>query len=186
VQIVITIVIIILVSLSVISFGGIIFEDDSIRNFSGFFYKYGFRVYKKIIPVGDFNILPVEKHVITKDEGVFHFTDEGIIYFRSSESKFRMFRFRTPLAFKAMGSIKDVSSIEITARLPLFFSILSISWILLGIILSTLFGMAALFFALFPLCMFLISYPVEKNRMEKMVTELKEIFAEHSQRPVNF
>jgi hypothetical protein len=175
-----------LVSSIVISFGGIIFEDNSIRNFSGFFYKYGFRVYKKIIPVGDFNILPGEKHVITKEEGVFHFTDEGIIYFRSGKSKFRMFRFHTPLAFKAMGSINNVNSIEISARLPLFFSILSVSLVLLGIILSPLFGMTALFFALFPFAIFLISYPVEKNRMEKMVIELKEILAEHSQRPVNF
>jgi len=175
--------IIILVLTIVVSFFGLIFEDNSIRNFSGYFYKYGFLIYKKVIPAGNFNIFPEEEHVITKEEGVFHFTDEGIIYFRSSESKFRMFRIHTPLAFKATGLIKEVNSIEITARLPLFYSILAVSWTLLGLILIRFVGIPGLFFALFPLAMFLLSYSVEKNRMEKMITELKEILATYSHRP---
>jgi hypothetical protein len=176
-QIAIVIIVIVLVAAIVASFIGIIFEDNSIRNFSGYFYKYGFLVYKKIIPVSNFNILPDEKHVISKGEGVFHFTDEGVIYFRSNETKFRfdMRRLRTPFSFKARGIIRDINFIEITARLYLFSSILLVSWTLLGVVLILLAGVSALFFGLAFLVIFFISYPVEKNRMEKMVGELKDI-----------
>ena len=107
-QIGIAIIIIVLAVTVVASFIGVFFEDNSIRHFSGYFYKYGFPVYKKVIPVGNFNILPDEKHVITKEEGVFHFTDDGVIYFRSDESKFRsnIFKFRTTLSFKATAVLK--------------------------------------------------------------------------------
>ena len=176
------IIVLILVGIIILSFILIIIEDNSIRNFSAFFYRYGISIYKTTINIGSFAFSPEEASVITREEGVFHFSEDGKVYFRSNQSKFT-FRLRTPFLFKATGTISDINHLRINARLPLSATILSVAWFILGIILVPFFGLLPLFFSLFPILLFLISLPVEKTRMDKMVKELKEILATYSYTP---
>jgi len=163
------------VALIVLSFPLIIIEDNGIRLFQKFYYRYGISIYKTTIDISNLIILPGEKKVITKEEGCFCFTDDGKIYFRSNPAEFNWFRLRTFFPYKITASITDMNHLLIVAKLPLGPTLLSVSWTLLGILLTPLFGTAGLLFVVFPLVMFFIGYPVERSRMKKMITELKEI-----------
>ena len=136
--------------LIILSFALIIIEDNGIRLFQSFYYRYGISIYKTTIDISNLPILPGEKRVITKEEGCFCFTDDGKIYFRSNPAEFKWFRFRTFFPYKMTASITDMNHLVVVAKLPLGPTLLSISWILLGILLSLVFGIAGLFFPIFP------------------------------------
>jgi len=161
-----------------------IIEMISIHSFSGFFFEIGIPVYRTSIDFGKSGSFNRPYTVIKKFEGKFKFTNENKIYFLSQIFWFKFFRTSTPFPFKASGIIKSNGKIDIVARIPLGTTMFLLFWVI-GWTAGTI-GMSiqsgnygALAFGLigwgFAALIILISYPIEKKRMDLMVGELKEI-----------
>jgi hypothetical protein len=170
----------VLIGITILSFPLTFIEDNGIRLFQISYYRCGIIIYKTTIDISDLVILPGVKKVITKKEGCFYFADDGKIYFRSNPREFNWYRLRTMFPFKATASINDNDHLMVVVRLPIGPTVLSMGFSLLGMLLAPAAGLAGIGFAIIPWLLFLVSYTVEKGRMETMVIELKEILADHN------
>ena len=159
------------------------------HTFSRSIFSIGIPIMKKSIdiPTKDFTI----QFDVTyrKSEGKFRFSPDNKVYFLSQIFWFKFFRFNTPFPFKAIGTIRPDNKIDIVARLPigssLFLLFWLIGWTVAAIRAGVQFGkIGAMGFGLigwiFAAIMIGISYPIEKNRMETMIDELKSIMTRHN------
>jgi hypothetical protein len=161
-----------LVALIVICIPAMIIEDNQVRLFAVRWYKAGWVVFRNAITVPGMQAELLIKEVYTKDEGVYHFADDGNIYFRSISAQ-KIWRLRTPLSFKCTGSLLNTETVEITARLPVAASVLFISFMILGLFFSIGAITTGFYFLFIPLGIFLFSYFMEKARLRTMLSELK-------------
>lgn len=166
-----------------------VIEIITIHSFARFFFRIGINAYEKTINIDTKNLPFINKETIKKAEGKFQFSQDNKVYFLSQFFLFKFFRISTPFPFKAIGEIRTDNQIEIKARIPigttLFFLFWLLGWSVGALGASTgILEMANLVFLLigwgFAGIMVLISYFVEKGRMDQMVTELETIINTHN------
>lgn len=164
-----------------------IFEMISLHSFWGSIFKFGIPVKRLSLEIDTENFHPVIGKTIRKEEGKFRFISENEVCFLSQIFLFKFFRFSTPFPFKAVAKINSNNKVDITARIPVGTSFFLLFWILgwtmgsigLGIQSGdfTSFGFGLMGW-LFAGLMIGISYPIEKNRFDIMVSELTRIIHE--------
>lgn len=166
-----------------------IIEIITVHSFTTFFFRIGITAYNKTITIDTKNLQFLNNRTIKKTEGKFQFSKDHKVYFISQFFLFKLFRVSTPFPFKAIGEIRTDNQIEIIGRIPIGTSLFFLFWLLgwsAGAIgaSSGIEGMAhlgsLLFGWTFAGIIFLISYYVEKGRMDQMVTELETIINAHN------
>jgi len=164
------------VTLIVLSIIMAFIEDNYVRLFSRRWYRLGLVIWRNAIVVPNMNSEKLTKEVYTKKEAVYFFGDDGNIYFRSLSSQ-KIWKLRTPFTFKCTGMLLNTHTIEITARLPIAISVLFLSVFVMGLMLSLLAMTTGFYFLFFSVFIFLMSYLIEKNRLDFMLFELKELLS---------
>lgn len=164
-----------------------IFEMITLHYFWEFAFRVGIPVKRISLDLDTNKLQEKNKQIIKKEEGKFYFTDKNVLFL--SQLFFLNFRTVTPFPIKAIATIKSNNKIDIVARIPigstLFFSFWFIGWTVGTVILTMQSGnLSTIGFGLlgwlFAGLMIGISYPIEKNRLEVMISELKEIILEHN------
>lgn len=168
-----------------------VIEMIAVLSFSKFFFRLGIPVYRKTLDIGTGNLQFESGQTINRAEGKFRFTASDQVFFRSRMFWFKLFRLNTPFPYKATGTIRPGNKMDIIARVPLGTSLFFLFWVT-GWLAGTLvliiasghysmlpFGLIGLAFAG---AMVLISYPIEKGRMDTMVEELQSIITEQNKR----
>tara|TARA_R110001592_G_scaffold50706_1_gene156682 strand:+ start:981 stop:1586 length:606 start_codon:yes stop_codon:yes gene_type:complete len=177
------------IMLAFVSWFIVIIEMIAIHSFSRLFFGFGIPVYKTTLKIDEYDWFKRPIEVVKKDEGKFKFTEDGYIYFLSQFFFGKFFRTTTLFPFKATAKITVNGRVEIKARMPLGPTLFLFCWVV-GWTAGTV-GMSiesgnygAMLFGLigwgFAALMVRISYPVEKKRMDLMVSELKEIITTQS------
>ncbi|WP_350286439.1 hypothetical protein [uncultured Croceitalea sp.] len=164
-------------------------EMIGVHSFSKFFFRLGYPVYKTTLKIENWGRFRRPTEVLKKTEGKFKFSSDGYAYFLSQFLFGKFFRTTTPFPFKAIAKINPNGLIEIKARVPLGTTLFLLCWIVgwtvgtigigigsgnFGVMLVGLIGWG------FAALMVGISYPLEKKRMDVMVSELKEIITAHN------
>ena len=166
-----------------------IFEMISLHSFLAFAFKIGIPVKRITLEIDTKNLELKNGQTIKMDEGKFHFTNNNIYFL--SQMFFFNFRITTPFPVKVIATINPYNKVDIVARIPigstLFFLFLLIGWTAGSIGFGLQSGhFSAIGFGiigwLFSGLMIGISYPIEKNRFDTMITELKKIITAHNKR----
>ena len=153
-------------------------EMIAVQFFSPFFFRIGIPVYRRTIDIETKKLKVEQNATIKKSEGKFRFSTGNMVYFRSQTFFFRL---KTPFSFKAIGMLKPDNKIDIVARVPLGTTLFLLFWVICWTVGASIgsSGFGVLGFGLigwaFAGIIVLISYPIEKGRMDAMVAELKEI-----------
>ena len=164
-------------------------EMISVHSFATLFFRIGIPVYRRTLNIETTNLVIEPNRTIKKSEGKFQFTSDNKIYFLSQMFWFKFGRFTTPFPFKAIGTIRPDNKIDIIARVPIATSLFLLFWVVgwtagtvgasigSGEFSSLGFGLIGWAFAG---VMVLISYPIEKGRMDTMTRELEKIITAHN------
>ena len=162
----------------------VIFEMISIHSFWRIIFKFGIPIKRMSFEIETEKFHPEIGKTIRMEEGKFRFTSEGEVYFLSQIFLFRFFRFTTPFPFKVVALINRNNKVDIVARLPVGTTLFLLFWILGWTAGSIGFGFQSGDFSsvvigligwLFAGLLIGISYPIEKNRFDTMISELKQI-----------
>jgi len=173
-------------ALGVVSWIIAFIEMIAMHTFSKFSFQIGIPIYKHTFDIDTINLNVEHNITIRRSEGKFQFTQDNKVYFLSQFFFFKFFRFTTPFPFKAIGEIRTDHKTEIVARIPIGTTLFLLFWLIgwtagaigasinSGSIGDIAFGLIGWVFAGI---MVLISYPIEKRRMDRMVEELESIIS---------
>lgn len=163
-----------------------IIEMISLHSFLAFAFKIGIPVKRISLEIDTKKLDLKNGQTIKMDEGKFHFTNNNVYFL--SQIFFFKFRFTTPFPVKVIATISSYNKVDIVARIPFGTTLFFLFW-LIGWTIGTFgFGMQSGYFSaigfgiigLFPGLMIGISYPIEKNRFDTMISELKKIITAHN------
>lgn len=145
------------------------------------FFRLGIPVYKQTIDVKTTAFMGQPGTTIKKAEGKFKFSFDDRVYFLSRTMLYR--NVSTLFSLKATGTIQTDNKIDIVARLPVSATVLIPFVIFSGVAGGISGGSAALVFWGYAFAFVigaLMSYGIEKARMDRMVNELQEIMETNS------
>jgi hypothetical protein len=168
-----------------------IIEMIATHSFLRLAFNIGIPIIKRTIEISTNDFTPRIDITLKESEGKFRFTADRKVLFLSQIFWFKFFRINTPFPLKAVGTINENNTIDLVVRLPIGTSLFLLFW-LIGWTVGSLgaglqsgeigmigFGLIGWIFAAI---MIGISYPIEKNRLEIMIEELKKIIAVYNTR----
>jgi hypothetical protein len=160
-----------------------IIEMISVHSFWTVFYRVGIPVFNRTLDINTADLAIHPCQTIKKSEGKFQFSADNRVYFTSRIFFFRLFRFVTPFPLKIVGTTKANNKIDLVGRLPIGMTMFILCWLFGWTVVavsseflnSIAFGLIGWGFVGI---MIIISYWIEKQRVETMIEELVIILTE--------